>query len=769
MKRWIYLTGAMFCMVLSVQAQQMKGILRSEQDTSVEYANFQLLELKDSSFVLGFISDKYGFFEFDLPDVRRFLLKISAVGYETYYLPIDGKVRNTNLGTISLKEDVTLLDSITITGNRIIQKIDRQIAFPNKLERESSNNGLELLQKMNLSRLKVDTQNRGISLVGNGSVQLRINGIPATVNDVYSIPAKDIIRVEYHDNPGTQYQEDAMLDFIVKRRQSGGYVSVDTKNSPHILHGDNMVTTKLNYKNSEWSAFYVLSYRDYKERWLDGEIKYKTPYEEFTKYQTGIPSGFYYQDHNVRLSYNYTIVDKRVFNVIFRGHFFHNFARDMDRSVYSNQPNLDFTNTDTYKNPAKSPSIDLYYKESISKTQDLYINLVGGYNYSNYTRNYQEKSGQGNIASYISDVTGKKYYLIAQGDHTKQWEKVFLYSGIKYNMGHTRNDYLGTINQNTSLDNGDLYAYTNLQGRIKKFAYSLGLGVSYSYFNDESQGFNFWTFRPAFSLSYSPIEQLQFRYIFNSKPNIPSLSQLSDVEQIVDQYQMMKGNPDLKPYRSYVNQLMISYQMPKWWINLGAFHSLYNKVIMQDIYWDNQWGKFVFTDNNQRHWQQATLYASVNYQIIPDMLSFNCYGQINWIDSKGSNYQHKYTAYYGSVQADFYLKGWSASAQIVSRYNSLWGESINYGEWPTFVLSAGYKYKKLYIGTTCWGLFTDKASYGYKNLSPIYNQECWTYIGDSSPIVSIQLKWEISWGKKSNAGKKIFDNSDSDNGILMVK
>ena len=52
------------------------------------------------------------------------------------------------------------------------------------------------------------------------------------------IPSKDIIRIEYHDNPGVRIQEEALVDFIVRRREAGGQVVVNTRNAVHLWFSD---------------------------------------------------------------------------------------------------------------------------------------------------------------------------------------------------------------------------------------------------------------------------------------------------------------------------------------------------------------------------------------------------------------------------------------------------------------------------------------------------------------------------------------------------
>ena len=176
---------------------------------------------------------------------------------------------------------------------------------------------------------------------------------------------------------------------------------------------------------------------------------------------------------------------------------------------------------------------------------------------------------------------------------------------------------------------------------------------------------------------------------------------------------------------------------------------------------------FVNYNINQNYFQKTTLDASINWQIIPDKLSLNLYGQIHWSQSKGIRYDHKYTGYYGNGQINYLIKQWSFNFGINSRYNSLWSEYVIYGEWSS-ILGISYKYKELNVGIAGINILSTRWSAGNKNISRQMPSTSWTYIYDSAPIYCLNLSWNINWGKKSNSEQKTLQNKDSDSGIFKV-
>ena len=69
-----------------------------------------------------------------------------------------------------------------------------------------------------LPRIQVNPMNNEIGISGGGELQIRINGVKADINEIKALRPADIIRIEYHDNPGLRYgNAEIVLDYIVRR------------------------------------------------------------------------------------------------------------------------------------------------------------------------------------------------------------------------------------------------------------------------------------------------------------------------------------------------------------------------------------------------------------------------------------------------------------------------------------------------------------------------------------------------------------------------
>lgn len=49
-----------------------------------------------------------------------------------------------------------------------------------------------------------------MSISGGGAVQTRINGIKVTDKEIAAVRAKDVLRVEFIEDPGKQYSDDEL-------------------------------------------------------------------------------------------------------------------------------------------------------------------------------------------------------------------------------------------------------------------------------------------------------------------------------------------------------------------------------------------------------------------------------------------------------------------------------------------------------------------------------------------------------------------------------
>lgn len=770
LKRTVILLSILFGIFIPIHAQKasITAHVIDRENKPIEYANVQLMD-KDSIFIKGTVTDMDGNMEIKVDRADDYWLNITNIGYETNSTFIPKASGKLPLGDIILKESTIALDSVTVTAHRIIHQIDRQIILPNQLERKSSNTAFDLIGNMGLSRLKVDKTNKSISLMDGGNIQIRINGVPASIKEIYAIPNKEIIRVEYYDNPGAQVKEDAIIDFIVRRKQNGGYISTDLSNAVNIAFGNNNILLKLNHKNSEFTVNYYTENRHFKKAWYESTTTFNYPNgQQMIREEKGIPASTYYWYNYVQASYNYTLTDKRVFNINLINGSITGETKTNSLSTYSTQPDNTFLISKRNKDPFLNPAINLYYNEKLPKKQEIIFEVAGEYKRSKYHRNYSETNITTTDKDTItSNIKGDLYSFYAAGNYKKKFEKLLFLSGVTYNWSHSQNKYSGTIAEQSTLRNQELYFYTQIQGEIGKLSYMGNLGVSYFDFNDKNNTYRYWQFKPNISASYAPTKDINIQYQLSFQNFAPSISEMSNVIQMIDPYQIKKGNPKLKYCSLYANTLSASYQRKRFNANVIFYNRYIKNPIWEDIYFDEQESKFISASNNHKSNMGTGIVTKINWQILKDILSISLYGEICWMKVDSELFHYKIAPFLGGGELNFSMKGWQVRFEMYNRIRRLQGTSITYDEWPTDILDVGYKYKELYIGFRSFGLFANNTYQGEKNLTPIRPSTSWSYT-DSTPTISLRLSWNFAWGKKSKAEQIEVKRAGSETGILKV-
>ncbi len=757
-----------------LSAQTINGRLVDEKGEPLSFANVSLLSLPDSAFVSGSTSDEKGAFSLKELPRKSYLLQVSYVGYQPQSIKIDNLDRKINLGDIKLAQDAVALEGVTVTASNVVNKVDRQVIVPSQRQVKASNSGYELLSHMQLPGLKINLEERIVSTVGGGSVQLRINDIAATTAQVQALRPGEVIRVEYIDNPGLRYADtgvEAVINYVVRRKEAGVAGGVNLMNAFTTGFGNDNVYVKGNYKLSEFGLSYYLNYRDYTDRASDEDQVFNTPEGDRNRYLKGINTPFDYNMHNLELTYNLTKPDKYVLNVLFADNIYDAPHRDMGQVIQETGYD-DIYNFLIASNTYNSPSLDLYGKVYLPKQQELTLNVVGTYIGSDYNRDYTESLTEGGepYSEYAYSTDGKRYSLTGEGIYKKDFKRVALSAGLKYTLAYTNNEYVGDVNQVNDMHSSSLYGYVQASGTWQKLGYMAGVGISRETYDEDGKGYGYNMFRPSASLSYQLFDGATVRYTFSCSPSIPSLSLLSDVRQQLTDLEVQRGNANLKPYRTYSNTLQLSWGNK--WVNTqlrGRYYIAQNPIMAEVSRITEDDGSYIFqyTYDNQDRFSllNGQLYASVN--IVPDMLSLELYGGLNHYESRGNAYSHNYNNWYGGTSLSFNYRNFSTYAAITSRSNTLSGEQIYYGE-KYSTIRCSYKIKNISVGLGLLYPFQAKGwSGGSELLSQDVKKKSWTYIRDNGNMLTLNLSWNFNYGKKHNAEGKTTNNVDRETGIAM--
>ena len=767
--KYFVLAAAMVCAVSMAANNKVSGVIKDAADKTALIGVNVSLKQGDQQ-VSGTVTDAHGKFSLEA-ETGEFVLECSYIGYEPIgmSLAING---NINLGTIEMNEASTELGEVVVEGDAVIQKVDRQILLPNKEQLGASSDGMSLLQNLQIPRIVVNPVENSVKTLANQEVQLRINGIEASNSEVMAINPKDVIRIEYHDQPGVRYNgAAAVINYIVKHRDTGGNLMLNASNGVTMSGwGEYHLSGKVNFGKSSFSLLTHYSPRDIYWTRTNAET-YNFSTDTIENREVGEPTRFKGNPVNLGLSYNWTNGEKNMLQIALRDNMLFMPQSETNRDSYLYQGTDSFAIHDHESTQSISPSLDIYYEHNLPDDNHLYFDVVGTYINSSNDRRF-EQLPLGETVADTTDVTsrvrGNKYSLIGEAIYEKDWENIGLTVGVRHNQQWVENTYLGSADATVNMTTAETYAFAEVQQRVKQFSYAVGIGAMHTYIEQGGQKSSNWIARPQLTLSYDFGKGVFWKYKGYVSGYQPSLSAMSDVAQQIDKYQIRQGNPNLKPVMFVANEMQLSWQSKYVNLNIWANYSYDHKPIMEETYEQLIDGQAyaIRTYANHRGFHRLQVAPSVQVRLLQNKLIFTVAPFANYYVSLGNSYTHKH--FNPGVRASFMgmYNGWQFFGEVTTRYNNLWGETLEYGEFY-HQIGVGYNADKWGFRAMLMNPFSVKGySIETKDLSALAPNTQHAEMRDFRQMLILNFHCNLDFGtQRRDSGKRI-NNEDKENGIL---
>ena len=767
--RIFVLAAAMVCAVSMAANNKVSGVIKDAADKTALIGVNVSLKQGDQQ-VSGTVTDAHGKFSLEA-ETGEFVLECSYIGYEPIgmSLAVSG---NIHLGTIEMNEASTELGEVVVEGDAVIQKVDRQILLPNKEQLGASSDGMSLLQNLQIPRIVVNPTDNTVKTLANQDVQLRINGIEASSSEVMAINPKDVIRIEYHDQPGVRFNgAAAVINYIVKHRDTGGNLMLNASNGVTMPGwGEYHLSGKVNFGKSSFSLITHYSPRDIYWTRTNAET-YNFSTGSIENREVGEPTRFKMNPVNIGLTYNWTNGEKNMLQIALRD--FMNFTphSKTNRDSYLYQGTDSFAIHDHESSKSISPSLDIYYEHNLPDDNHLYFDVVGTYINSSNDRRF-EQTPLGETVADTTDVTsrvrGNKYSLIGEAIYEKDWDNIALTVGVRHNQQWMENTYLGSADATVNMTTAETYAFAEVQQRVKQFSYAVGIGAMHTYIEQGGQKSSNWIARPQLTLSYDFGKGVFWKYKGYVSGYQPSLSAMSDVAQQIDKYQIRQGNPNLKPVMFVANEMQLSWQSKHVNLNLWANYSYDHKPIMDETFEQLIDGQAyaIRTYANHRGFHRLQVAPSVQVRLLQNKLIFTVAPFANYYVSLGNSYTHKH--FNPGVRASIMgmYKGWQFFGEVTTRSNNLWGETLEYGEFYHHI-GVGYNADKWGFRAMLMNPFSVKGySIETKDLSALAPNTQHAEMRDFRQMLILNFHCNLDFGtQRRDSGKRI-NNEDKENGIL---
>ena len=664
------------------------------------------------------------------------------------------EVANDSVGR-NIKEGETLQE-VTVKGSKVVQRVDGQTIYPTRQQLESSTNGYSLLSKLTLPHLRIDPVMHTITALSNlGNVQVRINGIMASKEDLLALDMKAVQHIDYIDNPGVRYGEGIayVVNIIVKKPVSGYDIGADLTNTLTAVNGDETVYGKFNYGKSEFGVNYSLGYQNFKGTGYEEQATYELESgEKRSILRQQLDGQNKSLNHNIQLTYS--LSDS---NYVFQSKL--SASRDI-------QPHRLWSKFDSFEDRSSSrtssPALDLYFHRDFKRHQSLTANAVATYI---KTDSHAEHNEGGN---YAYNVTGKTYSLWTEAVYENRLKPFTLSLGAQYGQKYINNVYSGDANADNAMRSSTLYFFGQLKGRLGKLGYMGGLGVSTRYYRQAEWNDRFLLFRPKLTVAYPLARNLRAKYDFEVSQHVSQIALVSDVSIKQNAMETLVGNPEITPNRVTSHDLRLTYSTPRIMSELQGYWRLNANCNMEK--YTRKDGHFFQTQTNAGNECSFFFIQSYNrWEAIPEHLSITLYGGIYRFYNFTDNYRHTYTAFNGGASVEAYLGRWTLTAYADNGWNFMEGEHRGH-QAPAWYLTASYQLKNITFSLYaqhpfCARPLTNKTEV----LSRYIHKDITQHSRDFGNMLTLNITWHLSSGRKYRDIQRTMNHRDTETGILQSK
>lgn len=668
---WLFYVLPMISQVL------VKGNVKSENKQEVIYASIQLLH-PDSSFVQGTITDSIGNYCLQNVYSGDYLLFVSSMGYIPQWHIFSIGIQDKKLPLLTLKKDNILLDEVVVKASSFVRQKDRVLIIPTEQQVKHASTGYDLLYNLMIPGMSVNTQKGSVNTL-LGEATLYINGQKADYKEIRALRPKDIEKIEYFEMPTGKYAGDkASVNYILKKKNTGGYVALDGMQTIGYLGGDYNANLKVMHKNTSYTLFAGHSMEHNGGIRTDKKEAFYFPKQEISRTTHVDDAELNKNKQYAQLNINNSN-DKRT--LAGKISFVHQSMPDnYSKSVieYDSTPVNDINAKTETTQTALMPSLNLYGSFKLGQTQFLNVDLTATYTNNEYIRKYTER----NYFSHAK-VDESLYNIAFSTDYNIQ---------LKHNNSFGLNfSHLHSISSATYKEDFNEWSHlwtteTLLMGQYNQSIGKIYMGLQFGgdllqYCLHGNEAKRYLSPHANILLNYQINSENSILYGLNTGNSNPPMEWINNVNQELDSLSVKRGNPHLEKTNYYNSYLVYNHLTGK--INLqvaGLYFGAINSVF-SDYYIEND--KLVNTFRTGGNFHQLKGSLAVTYKIIPSLhiklLGFYRYNEIT-----GKVKQHR-NEWGGSMDINYYWKDFAfnihgkSTGKTLDNYPAFIDTPANYG------------------------------------------------------------------------------------------
>jgi hypothetical protein len=612
-----------------------------------------------------------------------------------------------------------------------------------------------------LPELQLNPVENTITSTKGGTTLFLINGIEATDMQIRSVAPTEVVKVEYYDIPPARWatRADTVVNILTKSTETGYVFGADVSTALNTGFVNGSAYANYTKGKNNFGLEYSLNVRDYDDRRVNSIYDYQLNGKHYRSDENR-KDHFGYTFQNVALRYTRLVPDDYAFQAKLNMDIFSRFSKGVGQSAFT-EDNLKEEHS-MFKNNGSDyviPKLDLYYSKKMGEKDELSINIVGSHYTTNTTETAQEWIVGSGLSVYDNDMVlkAKQTSLVGELAHVHDFTAGKLSSGYRISRSSISND-LNNLSGSSqySVNYLEQYFYTEFSGKVNKFSYRIGAGLTNIHNKSAENTFDEWTFTPKVILAYQIKGNQNLRFTASYNPVSPWSNALSsNVVQLAPNI-VQRGNPFLKSQQVFSNNLNYSFNNKYFDFNAGLFYRYTNRVINQYYVQDELLNGYALTYENGKNAQRYGVQLTGSYKPFGNSLlvikAVITPTSETVRTSKGALIKNNYLGNYFSLSSEY--KSFSVQYQFNIPVYSLSGAFLNTNENQNNIFLS-YKRKNWTFST---GMYWIGMPSEYKTKSlpeSLVDYKVHTQIMNNKSMFVVGLSYDFSKGKKTEIQRKL--------------
>lgn len=651
------------------------------------------------------------------------------------------------------------IQEVILKSQRKKQFADKAVYTFDKEALEKARYAKDLLST--LPELQLDPVANTITSTKGGTTLFLINGIEATDMQIRSVAPSEVVKVEYYDIPPARWatRADTVVNILTRSTEIGYVFGADVSTALNTGFVNGSAYANYTKGKNNFGLEYSLNLRDYNDRRVNSIYDYQLGGKHYRSDENRTDH-FGYTFQNVALRYTRLVPDDYAFQAKLNMDIFSRFSKGVGQSVFTEDNLMEEHNM--FKNNGSDyviPKLDLYYSKKIGEKDELSINLVGSHYTTNTTETAKEWIVGSGLSVYDNDMVlkAKQTSLVGELAHVHDFKAGKLSSGYRISRSSISNDLNNLAGYSQySVNYLEQYFYTEFAGKVDKFSYRIGAGLTNIHNKSAENTFDEWTFTPKVILAYQLKGSQNLRFTASYSPISPWSNALSsNVVQLAPNI-VQRGNPFLESQQVLANNLTYSFNNKYFDFNAGLFYRYTDRVINQYYVQDDELGGYALTYENGKNGQRYGVQLTGSYKPFGNSLlvikAVITPTSETVKTSKGALIKNDYLGNYFSLSSEY--KSFSVQYQFNIPVYSLSGAFLNTNENQNNIFMS-YKHKNWTFST---GMYWIGMPSEYKTKSlpeSLVDYKVHTQIMNNKSMFVLGLSYDFSKGKKTEIQRKL--------------